>query len=165
MAKSPLAGGFFDFQKAPLPALWDRAENAIENRGTGAQAQQGRDRGPDRRPAGRARRLEGGVYEDASTGRWFVVLRPPGRSKTTTRRRAVDGSQLHTRDQALAAREQWQARLAGGEAPVGRERFESYWARYLRHARAPGASSSTAAPRRWPSRRGRQATASPTRSS
>ena len=29
-----------------------------------------------------------GVYEDASTGRWFIVMRPPGATRTTTRRRA-----------------------------------------------------------------------------
>jgi hypothetical protein len=39
---------------------------------------------------------DGGVYEDPRTGRWFIVLRPPGRTTTTTRRRAPDGSRLHT---------------------------------------------------------------------
>ena len=46
---------------------------------------------------------DGGVYKDPATGRWFIVVRPPGRQKTTTRRRAPDGSQLRTREQALVA--------------------------------------------------------------
>jgi hypothetical protein len=98
------------------------------NRGRGARAQQGRHRGADRRPE--LDQDDGGVFEDAGTGRWFILLRPPGRSTTTTRRRAVDRGQRHTREQALAARERWQARLAGGETPVGRERLETYWPRY-----------------------------------
>jgi integrase len=78
---------------------------------------------------------DGGVYEDRRTGRWFIVMRPPGRSKTTTRRRAPDGSRLHSRDQALIAKGRWEAQMAGGAVAVGRERFEHYWPRYLRHAR------------------------------
>jgi hypothetical protein len=78
---------------------------------------------------------EGGVYEDARTGRWFVVLRAPGRRPTTTRRRAPDGSRLLTREQALAAKRQWETQLRGGMVPIVRERFKAYWPRYLRHAR------------------------------
>lgn len=78
---------------------------------------------------------DGGVYEDPNTGRWFVVLRAPGHTTTTTRRRAPDGSRLLTRDQALEAKGQWEARLATGVATVGRERFAAFWARYLRHAK------------------------------
>ena len=78
---------------------------------------------------------DGGVYEDPSTARWFIVMRPPGRAKTTTRRRAPDGSRLTTREQALIAKGQWEAQLARGAVAVGRERFETYWARYLRHAK------------------------------
>src|SRR3954449_80091 len=78
---------------------------------------------------------EGGVYQDPETGRWFVVLRKPGRRRTTTRRRAPDGSRLRTRAQALKAKGQWEAQLAGGGVVIGRERFESYWPRYLRHAK------------------------------
>jgi hypothetical protein len=48
-----------------------------------------------------------GVYEDPRTGRWFIVMRPPGATRTTTRRRAPDGSRLRTRDEALIARGQW----------------------------------------------------------
>jgi hypothetical protein len=69
---------------------------------------------------------DGGVYEDPKTGRWFIVMRPPGRAKTTTRRRAPDGSRLFSRDQALIAKGQWEAQLAGGAVAVGRERFEQY---------------------------------------
>ena len=78
---------------------------------------------------------DGGVYEDPRTGRWFIVMRPSGRSKTTTRRRAPDGGRLFSRDQALIAKGQWQAQMAGGAVAVGRERFEQYWPRYLRHCR------------------------------
>jgi integrase len=63
------------------------------------------------------------------------VLRKPGRRRTTTRRRAPDGSQLLTRGQALIAKGRWEARLAAGAVPIGRERFESHWPRYLRHAK------------------------------
>jgi hypothetical protein len=78
---------------------------------------------------------DGGIYEDPTTGRWFIVMRPPGRTRTTTRRRAPDGSQLRTREQALVAKGQWEAQLATGSVAVGRERFETYWPRYLRHAK------------------------------
>src|SRR3954470_19042038 len=78
---------------------------------------------------------DGGVHEDPATGRWFVVLRAPGRTKTTTRRRAPDGRRLRTRAQALKAKGQWEAQLAGGGVAIGRERFDTYWPRYLRHAR------------------------------
>ena len=78
---------------------------------------------------------DGGVYEDPRTGRWFIVLRPPGRTKTTTRRRAPDGSRLHKREQALIAKGQWDAQMATGSVAIGRERFETYWPRYLRHAK------------------------------
>jgi integrase len=78
---------------------------------------------------------DGGVYEDPQTGRWFIVMRPAGRSKTTTRRRAPDGSQLFSRDQALIAKGQWEAQMAGGAVAIGRERFEQYWPGYLRHAK------------------------------
>jgi integrase len=78
---------------------------------------------------------EAGVYQDPASGRWFVVLRSPGRRRTTTRRRAPDGSRLLTRGQALIAKGQWEARLAAGGVPIGRERFETYWPRYLRHAK------------------------------
>ena len=63
-------------------------------------------------------------------------MRPPGRTKTTTRRRAPDGSRLRTRDQALIAKGQWEAQMASGAVAVGRERFESFWPHYLRHAKA-----------------------------
>jgi len=69
------------------------------------------------------------------TGRWFIVMRPPGRAKTTTPRRPPDGSRLTTREQALIAKGQWEAQLARGKVAVGRERFETYWARSLRHAK------------------------------
>jgi integrase len=78
---------------------------------------------------------DGGVYADPKTGRWFIVMRAPGRAKTTTRRRAPDGSRLTTREQALIAKGQWESQLARGEVAVGRERFETYWPRYLRHAK------------------------------
>src|SRR3954454_1133969 len=79
---------------------------------------------------------DGGVYEDPATGRWFIVMRPPGATKTTTRRRAPDGRRLRTRDEALIARGQWEAQMASGEVVVGREHFEAYWPRYPRHAKA-----------------------------
>src|SRR4051794_15012557 len=79
---------------------------------------------------------DGGVYQDPATGRWFIVMRPPGATKTTTRRRAPDGSRLRTRDEALIARGQWEAQMASGTVAVGRQRFESYWPHYLRHAKA-----------------------------
>lgn len=79
---------------------------------------------------------DGGVYQDEATGRWFIVMRPPGATKTTTRRRAPDGSQLRTRDEALVARGQWEAHMASGAVAVGRERFDGYWPHYLRHAKA-----------------------------
>src|SRR3954468_6188450 len=63
-------------------------------------------------------------------------MRPPGAAKTTTRRRAPDGSRLRTRDQALIAKGQWEAQMASGAVAVGRERFEGFWPRYLRHAKA-----------------------------
>ena len=78
---------------------------------------------------------DGGVYEDPLTGRWFIVMRPAGRAKTTTRRRAPDGRQLRTREQALIAKGHWEAQMAGGAVAIGRERFETYWPRYLRHAK------------------------------
>src|SRR4051794_18959180 len=78
---------------------------------------------------------EGGVYEDPTTGRWFIVLRHPGRRRTTTRRRAPDGSRLLTRARALMAKGRWEHQLAGGSAVGARERFEAYWPRYLRHAK------------------------------
>jgi hypothetical protein len=78
---------------------------------------------------------DGGVYEDPRSGRWFIVLRPPGRTRTTTRRRAPDGSRLRTREQALFAKGRWEAEMAGGSVAIGRERFDSYWPRYLRHAK------------------------------
>src|SRR3954447_3795711 len=78
---------------------------------------------------------DAGVYEDPATGRWFVILRAPGRRRTTTRRRGPDGRRLRTRAQALKAKGQWEAQLAGGGVAIGRERFEAYWPRYLRHAR------------------------------
>jgi hypothetical protein len=55
-----------------------------------------------------------GVYEDPRTGRWFIVMRPPGRTTTTTRRRSPNGGQLLTRDQALIARGPWEAQMASG---------------------------------------------------
>ena len=79
---------------------------------------------------------DGGVYEDPATGRWFIVVRPPGREKTTTRRRAPDGSQLLTREQALIAKGLWEDRMQRGAVSIGRERFEQFWPRYLRHAKA-----------------------------
>jgi hypothetical protein len=57
---------------------------------------------------------DGGVYEDPKTGRWFIVMRPPGRAKTTIRRRAPDGSQLTTREKALIAKGQWEDVRAHG---------------------------------------------------
>src|SRR3954451_5320004 len=78
---------------------------------------------------------DSGVYQDPASGRWFVVLRCPGRRRTTTRRRAPDGSRLVTRAQALVAKAQWEPQLAAGSVPIGRERFETFWPRYLRHAR------------------------------
>ena len=78
---------------------------------------------------------DGGVYEDPATGRWFIVVRPPGREKTTTRRRAPDGSQLLTREQALIAKGLWEDRMQRGAVAIGRERFEQFWPRYLRHAK------------------------------
>jgi hypothetical protein len=96
----------------------------------------------DARPARRASQrsvakaeADGGVYEDPQTGRWFIVMRPAGRAKTTTRRRAPGGGQLFSRDQALIAKGQWEAQMAGGAVAIGRERFEQYWPRHLRHAR------------------------------
>jgi hypothetical protein len=50
-------------------------------------------------------------------------MRPPGRAKTTTRRRAPDGCRLATREQALIAKGRWEGQLAGGEVAVGRERL------------------------------------------
>lgn len=79
---------------------------------------------------------DGGVYEDLNTGRWFIVMRPPGAEKTTTRRRSPDGRRLRTRDEALIARGQWEAQMQSGAVAVGRERFESFWPHYLRHAKA-----------------------------
>ncbi len=79
---------------------------------------------------------DGGVYEDPATGRWFIVMRPHGAEKTTTRRRAPDGRQLRTRDEALIARGQWEAQMQSGAVAIGRERFESFWPHYLRHAKA-----------------------------
>jgi hypothetical protein len=78
---------------------------------------------------------DGGVYEDPRTGRWFIVLRPPGRTRTTTRRRGPDGSRLHTREQALIAKGHSEAQMATGSVAVGRERFATYWPRYLRYAK------------------------------
>src|SRR4051794_25541137 len=91
---------------------------------------------------------DSGVYEDPETGRWFVVLRKPGRRRTTTRRRAPNGSRLRTRAQALEAKGQWEAQLAGGGVAIGRERFEAYWPRYLRYAgaRSPRARGRTCVP-------------------
>jgi hypothetical protein len=63
------------------------------------------------------------------------VIRPSGATKTTTRRRAADGSQLRTREHALIARRRWEAQMACGAVVVGRERLAAFWARYLRHAR------------------------------
>ena len=79
---------------------------------------------------------DGGVYEDPATGRWFIVMRPPGATKTTTRRRAPDGSRLRTRDEALIA-----ARPVGGADGQrrGRDRpraLRELWPHYLRHAKA-----------------------------
>ena len=64
---------------------------------------------------------DGGVYEDPATGRWFIVMRPPGAEKTTTRRRAPDGRRLRTRDEALIARGQWEAQMESGAVAIGRE--------------------------------------------
>jgi hypothetical protein len=89
---------------------------------------------------------DGGVYADPKTGRWFIVMRPPGRAKTTTRRRAPDGSRLSTREQALLAKGRWEAQLARGEVAVRRERFETYWPRYLRHAKGEMTHGSASAP-------------------
>src|SRR4051794_10070668 len=50
---------------------------------------------------------DSGVYEDPETGRWFVVLRKPGRRRTTTRRRPRRIPTAHAR-----------AGL-GGQGPVG----------------------------------------------
>ena len=60
-----------------------------------------------------------GVDEDPATGRWFIVMRPRGATKTPTRRRAPDGSRLRTRDEALLARGQWEAQMASGSVAVG----------------------------------------------
>jgi len=49
---------------------------------------------------------DSGVDQDPVTGRWFVVLRSPGRRRTTTRRRAPEGRGRFTRliaDAALLA--------------------------------------------------------------
>ena len=63
---------------------------------------------------------DAGVYEDPATGRWFVILRAPGRRRTTTRRRGPDGRRLRTRAQALKAKGQWGAQLAGGGVAIAR---------------------------------------------
>src|SRR3954453_4556499 len=47
---------------------------------------------------------DGGVYENPATGRWFSVLRRPGRRRATTRRRAPDGSRLVDRFAATRER-------------------------------------------------------------
>src|SRR6476659_3327991 len=62
---------------------------------------------------------DAGVYEDPATGRWFVLPRAPGRRRTTTRRRGPDGRRLRTRAQALKAKGQWEAQLAGGGVAIG----------------------------------------------
>ena len=98
-----------------------------------------------------------GVYEDPRTGRWFIVMRPPGRTTTTTRRRSPDGGQLLTRDQALIARGQWEAQMASGTVAVGRQRFESYWPHYLRHAKAEMTRGSYATLPAWAMAVGRPA--------
>jgi hypothetical protein len=75
---------------------------------------------------------DGGVYEDEKTSRWFIVMRPPGATKTTTRRRAPDGSQLRSRDQALTARGQWEA-----TSTTERSAHEGVCAASLRPLRRP----------------------------
>jgi hypothetical protein len=121
--------------RSPLYRLGGIAlKTRLKTEGSNVQAQQGRNRSADRRAAGQLAEDDGGVYEDRKTGRWFIVIRPAGRSKTTTRRRAPDGRRLLTRDQALVAKGQWEAQLAGGGVAIGRERVETYWPRYLRHA-------------------------------
>src|SRR3954452_16219115 len=107
----------------------------LKTEARGAQADQGRDRGADRRASGPTRRVRRRCLRGPHTGRWFIVMRAPGRATTTTRRRAPDGSRLTTREQALIAKGQWASQLARGEVAVGRERFETYWPRYLRHAK------------------------------
>ena len=85
-----------------------------------------RNRGDDRRAAGRARRpgrrrLRGPGRPAAGSS----SCARPGATRTTTRRRAPDGGQLLTRDQALVAKGQWEAQMATGAVAIGRERFET----------------------------------------
>lgn len=107
----------------------------MKPKGCFAEAHQGPDRGEIAAPQAKLED-DDGVYEDLDTKRWFIVMRPPGAEKTTTRRRAPDGSRLRTRDEALIARGQSEAQMQSGAVAVGRERFESYWPHYLRHAKA-----------------------------
>ena len=82
---------------------------------------------------------DGGVYEDPKTGRWFIVMRPPGRAKTTTRRRAPDGSRLTTRDQALIAsgRRSWQGAAVLLTAATAGVRTEVHVTPGIRPSRKP----------------------------
>src|SRR4051812_26151476 len=132
-------GGLFLCGRSWQPTLGeDRAENAVGNR-NGHECRNSARPKLEAKTASVQAQLEdrdGGVYKDPSTGRWFIVMRPPGAAKTTTRRRAPDGRRLTTRDQGLVARGQWEAQMASGAVVVGRERFENFWPRYVRHARA-----------------------------
>lgn len=74
-----------------------------------------------------------GVYQDPSTGRWYV--RFPVNGTWTTRRTAPDGTQLRTRDQALVARGEWQAKLERSELVITGTRFTEFWDAYLKSRR------------------------------
>ena len=56
--------------------------------------------------------------------------------KSTTRRSFPNGAPILTRDDALQAKGQWEAKLERDEVTVGRMRFSALWESYLPHARA-----------------------------
>jgi integrase len=70
-----------------------------------------------------------GIYEDGS-GRWYIRLNVNG--SWTTRRTAPDGSPLLTRDQAVEAKGAWAVMVERSEVAIGRDRFDAYWAHYLK---------------------------------
>jgi hypothetical protein len=63
------------------------------------------------------------------TGRWYVRIQVNG--TWTTRRNALDGAPLSTRDQALIAKGPWDAQAERSELVIVRMRFDALSAEYL----------------------------------
>ncbi len=125
--KGPLQAGFFFLRMCSVPTEWDRAENAVENGGRSCQSS------ARRRSRREIAALQAELDEQTTAASTRTRRRAAGSSscarrgatRTTTRRRAPDGSQLRTREQALVAKGQWEAQMAGGAVAIGRERFET----------------------------------------